>query len=81
VGSTILVTDNYTDFSSKHARNLDDDLIAELPTTSKWCYHSLETFRVKHLQGILLGGLFHGSQLLAHLAHYFLDALALAVFV
>jgi hypothetical protein len=51
-GPTTFVTDNSNDFSDKDKRNLDTDLVAELQPASKWCYHSLDTFREKHLQGI-----------------------------
>ena len=52
-GELIFVTDNYSDFSDpEHRGKLHPELVTELPTGVKYCYHSLEGFREKHMQQV-----------------------------
>lgn len=54
-GPLVFVTDNYTDFSDpKHNEKLHPDLVAELPASAKYCYHSLEGFRKHHLHKVTI---------------------------
>jgi hypothetical protein len=52
-GALIFVTDNYTDFSDPtHREKLHPELASEVPSGVKYCYHSLDGFRKKHIKDV-----------------------------
>ena len=52
-GAFIFVTDNYTDFSDPtHREKLHPELASEVPKGVKYCYHSLDGFRKKHIKDV-----------------------------
>jgi hypothetical protein len=52
-GVVIFVTDNHHDFSDpKQHQKLHPELASELPAGVKYCYHSLDSFREKHMKTV-----------------------------